>query len=107
MVFRIVDAPAAIVKVGNVVLVVPPMVFAAPVNVMLLAPPAKLPLFVQLPATERLKLFVVNVPWLMRTFPLMVSAACNVKPAGLSTVRLLIVAGSPFPVTCAEVPLYV
>jgi len=73
---------------------VPPTVCAvAPVKVMVFVPAVKAvveALFVQLPATPKLKLLALRVPAVTVRFPFMVVAAPNVTvPAGTLTVRLL------------------
>src|SRR5690349_13214958 len=83
------------VKVMSLKLLVPVplMEVPAPVKVILLVLPVKVPLFAQLPATECVKLpplKVVEAP--METLPLMVSAAAAVKdtevPEPIALVRL-------------------
>ena len=49
---------------------------------------------------------ILSLPELPRaTVPLTVWAALKVTPALLLRVRLLMVAGKPFPVACADVPV--
>ena len=64
--FIVYVAPAATEIAGKLVLAVPPMVLAAPLKVMVFAPPLKVPpLFVQFPATVALPESVTITPALI------------------------------------------
>ena len=63
LVFNVYEAPVPIAIFGKSVEPVPPIVFDAPLNVTVFAPPDKIPpLFVQLPATVTSLFNVTSIP---------------------------------------------
>ena len=97
-------APPATVSVGKVVLAVPPMVFAAPLNVTVFAPPFNVPpLFVQLPATVTLPARITVMPefnWILPN----VIAAVGVTVEEPVKIAVLVALSTNAPVLTVKLP---